>query len=87
VPVYGIHSENGHEITRKKMDSILKIKYYIYGMVGNKCVETDSREEARASFEEGKIVYEGHITTWKTPQGISGKNEVRYEWQQPDIGD
>jgi len=61
------------------MDSELTIKYYIYDVFGNERV-TDSRAEALASYEEGKFVEEGHITTWRRLPGVSGKNEVRYEW-------
>jgi len=60
------------------MDSILKIKYYIYDVLGER-IETDFYTEALASFEEGKIVYEVHETTWNT-QWTSGKNVVQYEW-------
>jgi hypothetical protein len=62
------------------MDTMLKIKYYIYDMLGNRIV-TDSRAEAEASFEEGKFVSEVHETTWRTLQGISGSNTVQYEWE------
>jgi len=60
------------------MDSVLKIKYYIYDIFDNR-IESDSYEEASASFEEGKIVYEVHETTWNS-QWISGRNVVQYEW-------
>jgi hypothetical protein len=60
------------------MDSVLKIKYHIYGILGE-WVEADSYEEALASFEEGKIVYEIHETTWSA-QWVSGQNVVKYEW-------
>jgi len=61
------------------MDSELKIKYHISDMFGGE-IETDSLEEALASFEEGRLVYEAHVTTWTTGRWMSGKNEVRYEW-------
>ena len=62
------------------MDSVLKIKYYIYDIPGKR-VESDLYAEALASFEEGKIVYEVHETTWNT-QWTSGQNIVQYEWHQ-----
>ena len=66
------------------MDSVLKTKYYIYDVLGNRLV-SDMYVEAEASFEEGKIVYEVHETTWNT-QWISGQNVVQYEWHQPSKG-
>ena len=63
------------------MDSILKIKYIITDVRGRK-FETDSRAEALASFEEGRLVSESHETTWSTNDWISGKNIVEYEWHQ-----
>jgi hypothetical protein len=62
------------------MDTMLKIKYYIYDMFGHRIV-TDSRAEAEASLEEGKFVNEVHETTWRSPQGTSGRNTVQYEWR------
>ena len=66
------------------MDSMLKIKYYIYDTLGNRTV-SDMYFEAEASFEEGKIVYEVHETTWNA-QWTSGQNVVQYEWHQPSSG-
>jgi hypothetical protein len=66
------------------MDSILKIKYYIYDIFGKR-VETDLRAEAEASFEEGKFVYEVHETTWRAEK-VSGQHVVQHEWQQPNQG-
>jgi len=66
------------------MDSVLKIKYYIYDILGNRTV-SDLYAEAEASFEEGKIVYEVHETTWNT-QWTSGQNVVQYEWHQSNKG-
>jgi hypothetical protein len=60
------------------MDSVLKIKYYIYDIFDHR-FESDLYAEALASFEEGKIVYEVHETMWNS-QWISGKNVVQYEW-------
>ena len=60
------------------MESELKIMYHIYDILGGLTV-SDSHEEAVASFEECKIVYEVHETTWNTPW-TSGKNVVHYEW-------
>jgi hypothetical protein len=62
------------------MESALKVKYHIYDMFGN-FFETDWHTEAEASFEEGKIVYEVHETTWNVPW-TSGQNIVKYEWHQ-----
>jgi len=67
------------------MDSVLKIKYFIYDIFGNH-VETDSYAKASTAFKNGKIVYEVHETTWST-QWVSGKNDVRYEWHQPNAGE
>ena len=66
------------------MDSVLRIRYYIYDILGKR-EESDLRAEALASFEEDKIVYEVHETTWNT-SWTSGTNVVQYEWQQHDIG-
>jgi hypothetical protein len=63
------------------MDSKLIIKYHITDVRGKE-FETDSREEAKASFEEGRLVSEVHETTWSTERWVSGKNTVAYEWIQ-----
>ena len=60
------------------VDTVLKIKYYIYDVFDDLTV-TDFHTEAEAAFEEGKIVYEVHETTWNT-QWVCGKNTVQYEW-------
>ena len=60
------------------MDTVLKIKYYIYDMFDNLTV-TEFYTEAEDAFEEGKIVHEVHETTWRT-QWTSGKNTVIHEW-------
>ena len=62
------------------MESKLIIKYHIYDVLGN-YFETDWHSEAEASFDEGKIVYEVHETTWSVPW-TSGKNIVYHEWYQ-----
>jgi hypothetical protein len=56
--------------------------YHIFDALGNRIV-SDSRAEAEASFEEGKIVYEVHETIWSTPW-ISGNSAIHYEWHQLD---
>ena len=61
------------------MNSALKITYHIYDMFGNR-TESDWYAEAEASYDEGKIVYEVHETTWNT-QWTSGTNVVQHEWQ------
>ena len=67
------------------MESELKIKYHIYDIPGS-FTESDSYEEAISSFEEGKIVYEVHETTWNA-MWTSGKNIVLFEWHQHNIED
>jgi len=66
------------------MDSVLKVKYYIYDIFGSR-IESDSYADASAAFRKGKIVYEVHETTWST-QWTSGKNVVQHEWHQPNTG-
>ena len=70
---------------RKITDSVLQIKYYIYDIRDN-CFESDSYEEASASFEEGKIVYEVHETTWNSPW-TSGQHVVQFEWYHHNKGE
>jgi len=68
------------------MDSELKIEYHIHNMFGKRTI-TDFRAEALASHEEGMFVDEVHITTWDARErGVSGKNIVIYDWEQPNGG-
>ena len=47
------------------MDTVLKIKYYIYDMFDSLTV-TEFYTEAEDAFEKGKMVHEVHETTWRT---------------------
>jgi hypothetical protein len=68
------------------MDSKLIIKYHVTDILGGE-FETSSREEALASFEEGRLVSEIHEMTWRTQPQMSGRNTVCFEWLQESKGE
>ncbi len=54
------------------------VEYHIFALNGKKFV-TDSYEEAKASFEEGRAVYEVHTVKWQA-EWVTTATTISHEW-------